>query len=297
MFAIFVLLASGCAFLSTSPDPAEGILVGKPVVSIRILQDVQSASVAPNETGSLQFTGEVAVEVPLEVRTQYLFVYLEYSAGGGNEVWIAVGTSQVIFVAGTSTQPFNCVVKVPEGTLAEVEGYVTVSGTWEYEPGTDSGEVTPDTAAIRIEPFSIPILDWNVRVQSARPNEIAVYELTVRNKGNAPDEYTCAVRGDDGLWVEDDIPDTFILNVGEQGSFSIMARSNSESLKRIHLKVTGSYVNDQCIANETFELKVGKTSVVDAAKGYLLPGSIALAVIVAMSVAGVLINKKLKKGR
>lgn len=182
MMLLFLIMASIFISIPKNDDEADAIL--KPVVSIRLLQKSANVQVAPGQIGIVQFTGEIQAEVPYEVRIQYLIVSLTYNAGG----WVAVGTSQVIFAKGTSTQPFNCVVKVPEMTSHSLTGQLTVAGTWRYAPGTMGSTITPDSAAIYVDQYYLFSVGCDKSYIQVSPGDSIGYRLRLINEGNYQDK-------------------------------------------------------------------------------------------------------------
>jgi hypothetical protein len=269
--------------------------VGRPVVVINLSQQEQPVSVAPGDPGTVTFSGEVSAQIPLEVRIQYLIVSLYYTAGNGEGTWMSVGTTQVIFSKGVSTQSFTCSVEVPKGTSHDEPGTLTVSGQWSYSPGSETGEATPDSAAIIIPAYSFPEIEVDQFVAKVEKNEIAEFKFTVRNLGNAPDKYTLKIIAPEGMIILYDAPNPLELNEDEYGYFTVKARSSTQGEKNIIVRVTGSYQGDSNFDNVTVILNVQSKTIVDSAKGYLVPG-IAIILLIAAVGVGAFFFVRWKKG-
>lgn len=270
--AFAILCAMALLWICMPISTMDSNAVGRPIVSIRLDQKEAEVQVGPGQIPVVTLTGEVTAEIPLEVRTQYLVVSLIYTAGSETESWQAVGTSQVIFPKGVSTQQFTCSVSVPSGTPYLESGILTVTGTWRYSPGTESGDANPDSAAIKIAPYSQPVLKIDIKEAKVEKNVIAEYRFTLENRGNGPDEFKLTVSYPAGMIAEDDFPDELVLGMNERADFTIKARSNVEGEKKIFVKVTGSFQTSTQVSNETLVLKVESKDLVTTAKTYIVPG-------------------------
>jgi hypothetical protein len=270
--ALAILCAMALLWICIPLSTQDSNAVGRPVVTIRLGQDRGSVAVGPGDTGTATFTGEVTVAIPLEVRTQYLIVSLIYAAGSETQPWTADGTSQVIFPKGVNTQQFTCSVKVPLGTPYLESGILTVTGTWRYSPGSESGDATPDSAGITIAPYSQPVLKIDLKEAKVEKNGIAEFRFTLENRGNGPDEFKLSASYPAGMIVEDDFPDKLVLGMNERADFTIKARSNAEGEKKVFVTVTGSFQTSTQVSNETLVLKVESKDLVTTAKGYMFPG-------------------------
>jgi hypothetical protein len=188
MMLLFLLMASVFVSIPKNVDEADAIL--RPIVTIRVDQKEAHVKVAPGQTGTVTFTGEVTASVPVEVRIQYLVVSLTYTVVGG----VAVGTSQVIFPKGVTTQQISCNVKVPEMTSHQVIGQLTISGTWRYSPGSIQGPVTPDSASIYVDQYYLFSVGCDKSYVQVSPGDSIGYRLRLINEGNSQDKLKVEVK-------------------------------------------------------------------------------------------------------
>jgi hypothetical protein len=106
-------------------------------------------------------------------------------------------------------------VTVPEGSLAGEMSSLTVTAVSQTDnSASGSAQVTTTAAA-----FASLGLQAASQAKDVKPGQSAVYQVTVTNQGNAPDEVSFSAAG--GIWEASIEPTILALNPGAQGSVTV----------------------------------------------------------------------------
>jgi len=190
---VFLLTLAATATLRYLPVEADG--AGNLIVTIhpgRIGSpggDSILADVDPERGGIVTFVGYINVEQWVEIDAQYAVVDLEAEIEG----WPVTEIPLLVVTKSQSTIPFSLSIMIPPRSMTSGMDYtktLTVSGSWEYVPESNSGQVSPVTFFVYIKQY----YEYSVRckqpyIQTSPGGEFDI-DLEITNTGNGEDEVT-----------------------------------------------------------------------------------------------------------
>ena len=199
----------GILFISmlslTAAVPKEAEAVG-PTVLAEVRwnpgQEVQEAEVKPGEHGTVLFSGIVNCELVAGGTFQKVVVSLSATSQQG---WIpTVNPPQITFSPNTDTDvPFSVTVTVPSETSFYIADEIQVAGKGVAYPGIFQDIIEPISATIRVKQFYKFSMECAKAYQEVAPAERLVYNLRVKNHGNARDTFHIAIQNLEKLAKQD----------------------------------------------------------------------------------------------
>ena len=192
MIIVFILIGS-CIMFTDQDEFVDG--VGEPNITIRLANTKATARVAPGQDGIAVFTGTVEASAPWSPTIQRIVVTLQADAGG----WAVTNPAPLQFTKHKTSQPFSITVQVPIGTSSGGAYNLIISGTWEYDPGVNSGEVDPVTAIIYVEQYYRLELYCDESSKEAEVGDRVEYFVEIINTGNGADRAKVEVTNTDEL--------------------------------------------------------------------------------------------------
>ena len=255
--------------------PVNTQAVGTPVVTLAFDpgEDVQTAAVAPGDSGLVSFPGTVSAELAAGSTVQDVVVTLEASTDTG---WPAsIEPETVTLNPGTEEAAFIATVSVPLETSWNVTGTLTVSGTAMAYPGALRYNVGSISGAILIDQYYQFSIGCSEPYKQCCPNSVLCYNLTIINEGNGNDKFATEISNLEYL-----VHDSFTVTVGtptielqgnNYGLVPIMVKTpyseDSVGVYEIEVKVSSMQDNTGNTQPQTFTLT---THIKDPAS---IPGS------------------------
>ncbi|MGA1820717.1 MAG: choice-of-anchor T family protein, partial [Thermoplasmatota archaeon] len=192
LIMMLLVVLAGASGVLLLPDDAEA--VGEAIVTVNPEsgQSALHAKVDPSRGGIVTFKGFVTLTEALSPDVQFVIVNLQAQVEGWEVTAIPIMTMTSSF---TQLQ-FSVSVRVPAGYqtsgLDETK-IMTITGRWNYEPNTRSGDVQPLDVFIYIDQF----YEYRVKcdtpfIQTSPGGEFDI-EVEVINEGNGDDEVTLEI--------------------------------------------------------------------------------------------------------
>ncbi|MGA1792710.1 MAG: choice-of-anchor T family protein [Thermoplasmatota archaeon] len=186
-----VVLMGASGFL-LFPDDAEA--VGEAIVTVNpdSGQSALHAKVDPSRGGIVTFKGFVTLTEALSPDVQFVVVNLQAQVEG----WEVTAIPILTLTSSFTQLQFAVSVRVPAGYKTsglDATKIMTITGRWNYEPNTRSGDVQPLDVFIYIDQF----YEYRVRcdtpfIQTSPGGEFDI-EVEVINEGNGDDEVTIEI--------------------------------------------------------------------------------------------------------
>ena len=202
--AIFLLMTLLVGLgLDIMPGPAEASAFPMAVLAIKLLDAEQQANITEREQCIVHFEGQVSVD-KLPVERGVVFLWACTDIGWPLRIYPAL-----LYFTSTMPQNFGVTVTVPQGTLGNVTGTVTVKGKTHLDGREMLGETK---GTVTIAPYFGVRLEPRTPVSVSGPGDGTSVELRIRNTGNADDSYELELR----VWPE---PARLVAHVDYHGNW------------------------------------------------------------------------------
>jgi hypothetical protein len=138
------------------------------------------ATVTDQQKATVVFQGAVQVDkLPVERVTVVLAMAIDTG-------WAASITPSTIVITDTQAHPFSVCVVVPEATHADVVGHVKATAS---ASGTSYSVTDEAGANVTVAPYYLVKLNSSAPYEEVLPGQMASFEVSVQNPGNAVDSY------------------------------------------------------------------------------------------------------------
>ncbi len=192
-----------------------------PTVSIGLEHTVQTANVAPGESGMVQFNVTVAVDKPPGST-----IIVELMA---EDTWDSSTVSPTnLQFQNSGEQTAHVSVIAPPGTGYLNVGEVVITGTWKTSPGGITGKANPTDGVIGridIEQYHSFNLFAETYEKEGNPGSKVTFELIINNNGNWRDTFAFQIENKKALNAKD-----FVVKLSQ-------AQADIESHENFTLKV------------------------------------------------------------
>lgn len=162
----------------------QNISAAQPVASITIDNPDQEVNVAPSDSGIVNFTGTVEVDmVGPGQNIQSVVVNLRVSC----EDWEATISPATLYFTSqqmAQAKAFSVAVGVPFGCDAGTVQQVIVSGTMTTDPGGQTSDIQPAEGIIEVSLYSVVEFVCDMPEKTAEPGKMVEYDFLIRNNGN-----------------------------------------------------------------------------------------------------------------
>ncbi len=190
VFLISIIATAAVKYLPREADGAGNLIVT--VHPGRIDSpggDSILADVDPERGGIVTFVGYINVEQWVEVDAQYAVVNLEAEIEG----WPVTQIPVLVVTKMQTRIPFSLSIMIPPRSPTSGLDYtktLTISGSWNYVPETNSGTISPVTFFIYIKQYyEYSVTCRQPYIQTSPGGEFDI-DLEITNTGNGDDEVT-----------------------------------------------------------------------------------------------------------
>ncbi|MBN1390205.1 MAG: hypothetical protein JXA22_06145 [Candidatus Thermoplasmatota archaeon] len=195
---IMVVMVAGAFGLIRNSDDAKA--VGEAIVTVNPASGQSSlhVKVDPSRGGIVTFSGYIAMTEAFSPDSQFIIVNLHADVEG----W-EVTTIPVLTLTASYTQlSFTVSVRVPSGYKTsgmDATKVMTITGTWEYQPESRSGNVQPLEVFVFIDQY----YEYSIKcdrsfVQTSPGGEFDI-DLEISNDGNGDDKISINIDRRDRL--------------------------------------------------------------------------------------------------
>ncbi len=166
--------------------PGGSDAAGTVTVSVALDAHEPVVDVCPGSDGIITFTGTVSITQTVDTQFQTAVVNLVVDTGQFQSTEI----SPIIIFAQSRDVPFSFSIQVPPGTMSTKVDKIlelSIGGTWVYEPGTLTGQVTPTMFFLEIAPFYLYSITSSHQYVQTSPGGEFDLDLRIKNEGNNND--------------------------------------------------------------------------------------------------------------
>ena len=222
MWFILALTAMMVPSLILMPEGADA--AGEIAVSVNIDGEDPKVEVGPGTDGVMTYTGTVAITQSVDVQWQTAVVELVVNSG----TFQATEIPPIIIFTQSREARFAFSIQIPPGTpCSDILGdqVFSVTGTWSYEPGAVTGDVSPYDFVLDIEPYYLYRIESPQQYVQTSPGGEFGLDLVVANEGNTNDRIQIDLLNREDLdkagWsVQYDVS-TFPLLYGEEKTIEL----------------------------------------------------------------------------
>lgn len=267
-----------------------GPLVGEPEIDIQIAPGNHRAYVEPGQSGIVTVTGTVFCEIPWDPNVQYLVVTLRGDAGE----WPTSNPPSLTFSKAQKQQSFTMSVQVPIETPPDESRDLVITGTWQYSPGTQSGNTETEYVYIEVMPYAYLDMDWDAGNTTLFIGETESFEVEIINQGTMAANVNLACHSDSGD-VEIELNKGYLQIPAHQREKVTVKFGQPSGSQRIH-KITFSAEDiensRQGPVQRSFTLFTKEKTVTDRLGQYLIPGVIIIGLILVLIIFFVIYRKR-----
>ncbi len=285
MILLGVVLAAGIFILTEFvSDDAEA---SQPIATINLDVTEQEAKVGPGQTGIVRFPGTVSADmIGPGQNVQLIVVRLQADCG-----WATTISPTTLYFTSAETgslKTFEAVVRVPNFTSFQTQGQLTVSGTVQTIPGSPVlYNIQPTDGIITIQPYYMVTVSCDEPYIEINPGDPLVFNLKIKNDGNAQERMKIEIPNLDKLaeedWVVSTGARTIMLEEGKEDIVKISVTSPQDwtlyrnRVSKVDIKVTAETSTEEGLSPEIQEY-----SLFIRDKGIYIPGFEPLFAILAL---------------
>ncbi|MBN1538708.1 MAG: hypothetical protein JW939_01080 [Candidatus Thermoplasmatota archaeon] len=170
-----------------------GPMYGEPEIDIEIMPGKYQANVQPGQDGLVTILGRVLCDMPPYTPSGvYCIVTLFVDAGG----WYAPEQPELIFSKATVSREFSITIMVPIESSPNESRDVSISGMWDYSPGTQGGTTETESVHVDVLPYVYLLFRTESHNTTIDIGERSTYAIEIENRGTSDASVTLMSRSD-----------------------------------------------------------------------------------------------------